>query len=155
MNGPIIGTSEIVLSVSDLPKMREFYVSVLGFPLHSESCLTGESDQAINSESTITFLKIAETNTPLGRDKHPQLLVLIDYKRHVHAKSRFEGHDVRRSTLNHLAFEIRREDYEAEFERLSGLGLKPVKSEFPNLNAIAIFFKDPEGNVLELICHEA
>jgi len=154
VNRSIIGTSEIVLSVSDLPKMREFYISVLGFPLHSEVCSTGQADQDPNEEATITFLTIAETDTPLGRDKHPQLLVLIDYQRHVHAKPRFDGHDVRRSTLNHLAFEIRRQDYDSEFERLSELGLSPVKSEFPNLNAIAIFFKDPESNLLELICHE-
>lgn len=154
MNRSIIGISEIVLSVSDLPKMREFYISVLGFPLHSEICSTGEAGQDPNGEPTITFLTIAETDTPLGQDKHPQMLVLIDYLRHVHAKPRFDGHDVRRSTLNHLAFEIGREDYDAEFERLSGLGLNPVKSAFENLNAIAIFFKDPEGNMLELICHQ-
>jgi len=86
VNRSIIGTSEIVLSVSDLPKMREFYISVLGFPLHSEVCSTGQADQDPNEEATITFLTIAETDTPLGRDKHPQLLVLIDYQRHVHAK---------------------------------------------------------------------
>lgn len=154
MNRSIIGISEIVLSVSDLPKMREFYISVLGFPLHSEICSTGEADQDPNGEATITFLTIAETDTPLGRDKHPQMLALIDFRRHVHAKPRFDGHDVRRSTLNHLAFEISRDDYDSEFERLSELGLSPVKSEFENLNAIAIFFKDPEGNTLELICHQ-
>ncbi len=27
-------------------------------------------------------------------------------------------------------------------------------NEFSNLNAKSIFFKDPEGNTLELICHE-
>lgn len=155
MNRSIIGISEIVLSVSDLPKMREFYISVLGFPLHSEACSTGEEEQSSNEEATITFLIIAETDTPLGRDRHPQMLVLIDYQRHVHAKPRFDGHDVRRSTLNHLAFEISRSDYDSEFERLSELGLNPVKSEFANVGAIAIFFKDPEDNLLELICHES
>ncbi len=33
---PISGVSEIVLSVADLPKMREFYTDVMGFRLHSE-----------------------------------------------------------------------------------------------------------------------
>ena len=93
-------------------------------------------------------------DTPLGRNLHPQVLALIDYRRHVFAKPRFDGRDVRRSTLNHLAFEILLEDYESEFERLEGLGLNPVRTEFPNLKARAIFFKDPEGNTLELICHD-
>ena len=154
MNRSVIGISEIVLSVSDLPRMREFYIDVLGFPLHSEICSTGEADQDPSEEATITFLTIAETDSPLSRDKHPQMLVLIDYQRHAFAKSRFDGHDVRRSTLNHLAFEIKREEYDSEFERLSGLGLNPMKTAFTNLNAIAIFFEDPEGNLLEFICRE-
>ncbi len=154
MNRAIIGTSEIVLSVSDLPRMRNFYMRVLGFPLHGEASLTGETDPDPNAEATITFLTIAETVTPLGRNGHPQMLALIDFRRHAFAKGRFDGHDVRRSTLNHLAFEIMPEDYDSEFERLSGLGLLPMKSEFPNLNAKAIFFNDPEGNALELICHK-
>ncbi|QEG23679.1 VOC family protein [Mariniblastus fucicola] len=161
MSRTIIGAAEIVLSVSDLPKMREFYVSVLGFPIHGEACSTGEGvvDADSNSDSgfeaTITFLTISETDTPLGRNGHPQILALIDYRRHFLAKGRFDGHDVRRSTLNHLAFEILPGDYDSEFERLSELGLNPTKTVFANLNAKAIFFKDPEGNVLELICHDA
>jgi catechol 2,3-dioxygenase-like lactoylglutathione lyase family enzyme len=153
MNRAIIGTAEIVLSVSDLPAMREFYVNVLRFPLHSESSLTGESNPDPEEEATITFLTIADVDTPLGRNGHPQLLALIDFRRHAFAKGRFDGHDVRRSTLNHLAFEIMPESYDSEFDRLTELGLQPVTTDFTNLNAKAIFFKDPEGNTLELICH--
>ena len=149
----VIAVSEIVLSVEDLPKMRKFYVSVLGFPLHREASLTGEENPDPNEEATITFLKIADIDTPLGQDKHPQLLVLIDWQRHVFAKDRFKGHDINRSTLNHLAFEILPENYDAEYARLDTLGLSPMKTEFENMNAKAIFFSDPEGNVLELICH--
>lgn len=149
--GKIIGTSEIVLSVRDLPTMRDFYIQILGFPLHSESKHLAEG--AADDRPTISFLTIAQTDTPLGQNGHPQLLALIDYQRHVFAKPRFDGHDVRQSTLNHLAFEILPEDYEGEFRRLKSLGFQPVKSEFPNLQAKAIFFKDPEGNTLELICH--
>jgi len=29
-----------------------------------------------------------------------------------------------------------------------------MQTEFPALKARAIFFKDPEGNTLELICHD-
>ena len=32
----VIAVSEIVLSVEDLPRMRKFYVSVLGFPVQRE-----------------------------------------------------------------------------------------------------------------------
>lgn len=93
------------------------------------------------------------TDTPLGRGGHPQLLALVDYRRHVHARKRFVGHDVTQSTLNHLGFEIPPESFEEHAKRLGELGVDLSFSHFPDLNARAIFFKDPEGNTLELICH--
>ena len=150
---PIHGVAEIVLSVKNIATMREFYTRVLGFPLHSESSHPPDDSDDVSGDPTICFLTICELESPLGKFGHPQLLALIDYQRHVHAIRRFDGHDVRRSTLNHLAFEIPTESFDQHFERLGALGLEPVLSEFPNLNAKAIFFKDPEGNQLELICH--
>lgn len=147
---PISGVAEIVLSVADLPRMRDFYVNVLGFPVHSEASLESEQHDS-DGDATITFLTIRELDSPLGR-LHPQMLVLIDYKRHIHARKRLIGHDVQRTTLNHLAFEIPFNSYSAHFQRLKDLGLNPVEAEFSAVNATAIFFKDPEGNALELIC---
>lgn len=151
---PITCVSEVVLSVADLSKMRDFYIRVMGFPLHSE--LSMESTE-VNPDGppTITFLTICETDTPLGRGNHPQLLVLIDYQRHIHAKRRIIGHDVSRSTLNHIAFEIPPESFDEHASRLRGMNLALTFSDFPAVNARAMFFKDPEGNTLELICHHA
>jgi len=151
---PITGVSEVVLSVANLPEMRDFYMRVMGFSLHSElSMETAVADP--DGEPTITFLTICETDTPLGRGGHPQLLALIDYRRHVHAKKRLVGHDVTQSTLNHLAFEIPPESFDDHAKRLDELGIDVSFSEFPTMNARAMFFKDPEGNVLELICHHS
>ena len=150
----ILGVAEIVLSVEDLPAMREFYVEVLGFQLLSESAHTTGLEPDPEGDPTIAFLTIRGSSTPLGQNGHPQLLALIDYRRHVFAKPRFDGHDVRRSTLNHLAFEIALESYDSEAARLEGLGLSPRRTEFPAMAAKALFFVDPEGNTLELICHD-
>ena len=151
---PITGVSEVVLNVADLPKVRDFYVRVLGFPIHSEVSLeTSVVDP--NGDPTISFLTICETNTPLGRGGHPQLLALIDYRRHLHSRKRFVGHDVTQSTLNHLAFEVPPESFGIHAQRLRDLNIDLTFSEFPALNARAMFFKDPEGNTLELICHNA
>ena len=79
---------------------------------------------------------------------------MIDYRRHLFAKSRFDGLEPRRSTLNHLAFEIPPERYEAEQERLTVLGLDPQPTRFPGTSARALFFHDPEGDLIELICHD-
>ena len=148
----ILGVSEIVLNVADLPRMRNFYVEVMGFGLHSEYCLETLAHDP-NGESTITFLTISEPNTPLSRGGHPLLLALIDYRRHIHATKRFAGHDVKRSTLNHLAFEIPPDSFDAHSSRLQELGHELSFSQFPDLQARAMFFKEPEDNLLELICH--
>lgn len=151
---PIMSVSEVVLNVNDLPQMREFYRHVMGFALHSESSMETLVPDP-NGAATITFLTICETNTPLGRGGHPQLLALIDYRRHIHAKQRWVGHDVTRSTLNHLAFEIPPESFDEHANRLRELQIELTLADFPAMNAHAIFFKDPEGNVLELISHHA
>lgn len=151
---PITGVSEIVLSVADLPKSRDFYMQVMGFPLLKESSMEDLVPDP-DGEPTITFLTICETDTPLSWGGHPQLLALIDYRRHVHAKGHFVGHDPTRSTLNHLAFEIPPESFDDHAKRLGELGIELSFSEFPAMNARAMFFADPEGNTLELICHHS
>ncbi len=149
---PITGVAEIVLSVVDLPSMRDFYSRVMGFPLHSEVSME-ESVADSNGKPTIAFLTIRDTDTPLGCGGHPQFLVLVDYRRHVFARERFVGHDVTRSTLNHLAFEIPPSSFNDHAKRIEELGIALTFSDFPAMNARAMFFKDPEGNTLELICH--
>jgi catechol-2,3-dioxygenase len=153
--GPVItGVAEIVLSVRDLASMRQFYQDVLGFELLSEACHETGSTPDPSGKPTIAFLTIKELDTPLGRHGHPQLLALIDYQRHVFAKDRFDGLEPRTSTLNHLAFEIPPDRYEVEHERLRALGLEPQPEQFTDMCARALFFHDPEGNLLELIYHE-
>jgi catechol-2,3-dioxygenase len=149
----ITGIAEIVLNVNDLGKMRDFYRDVLGFQLLSEACHETGPEPDAGGKPTIAFLTIKPLDTPLGRHGHPQVLALIDFRRHVFAKGRFDGHEPTRSTLNHLAFEIPPESYEAYKERLEALSLSPRMLAFPHMNAKALFFEDPEQNVLELISH--
>ena len=147
----ITGVSEVVLSVADLPAMRGFYSRILGFPVHSEKSMETETPDP-NGEPTISFLTISRHDTPLTRAGHPQFLALIDYQRHVYARGRIAGHDVSQSTLNHLAFEIPPDSYDEHKANLENAGLDVFKSQFPTFGARALFFKDPEGNTLELIC---
>lgn len=147
---PITGVAEIVLNVRSIPVMRKFYTEVMGFELFSQSRHAGDGDEG---EPTICFLTINPLDPPFG-NKHPQLLVLIDFRQHLAATKRFSGHDVKTSTLNHLAFQIPEESFDAHLQRLQELGLDPLTTEFPNMDAKAIFFKDAEGNSLELICHD-
>ncbi len=151
---PITGVAEIVLSVRDLPAMRTFYTEVLGFRFLHEACHEHGLEPDPEGDATICFLSIRDVDTPLGRNGHPEMFVLIDFERHHFARARFSGHERSASTLNHLAFEIPPESFAAHKERLEGLGLSPNEVEFVSMEARALFFEDPEGNQLELICHD-
>src|SRR2546425_9914807 len=56
----ITGVAEIVLSVRDLPPMRDFYREVLGFELLSEACHENGPDPEPGGEPTIAFLTIKQ-----------------------------------------------------------------------------------------------
>ena len=132
--------------------MRRFYRDVLGFPVLSEACHTTGLEPDPEGAPTICFLTMFDADSPLGRGGHPQLLVLIDAERHVFARERFAQTKPRHSTLNHLAWEIAAETFEAHRKHLEQHGLAPREVEFPAMGAKALFFDDPEGNELELIC---
>jgi len=142
----IRAVAEIALNVRDIGLMRSFYEGALGFSLHS---------QFPDQEPTIVFLTICGRGTALALGGHPEMLVLIDPARHPPAAGRFDAIGRRSSTLNHLAFEIDEGEYDAARERLKDLGLNPLSREFGFLRAKALFFEDPEGNLLELICHDS
>ena len=142
---PVKAVAEIVINVADIARARAFYEEVLGFPLHS---------QYPAENPTIVFLTMQALDSPLGRGGHPQLFALIDPHRHPPARKRFRGLDVAVSSLNHLAFEIEPAMYESEKARLEELGLTVYEETFPHMHAKALFFRDPEGNTLEFICHD-
>ena len=143
-DSPIKGVAEIVINVRDLSGMTTFYQEVLGFSFHS---------QGPDTDPTIVFLTIAQLDSPLGHGGHQQLFALIDPKRHIHRRDAYVGLDNQRSSLNHLAFEIDEPDFDTEKRRLEARGLTVRTREFPRMHAKALFFDDPEGNVIELICH--
>ncbi len=149
---PILGVAEVVLNVDDLPAMKLFYQEILGFEVHSQLSMESEEPDP-TGQPTICFLTIADQPSPLGRHGHPQLLALIDYRRHVFA-ARFSGRDPNVSTLNHLAFEIPPDAFDHFVEYLEGNGVETLVTEFPAMQAQAVFFQDPEGNRLELIAHQ-
>jgi catechol 2,3-dioxygenase-like lactoylglutathione lyase family enzyme len=145
MTGSAIkGVAEIVINVRDISDMTNFYREVLGFALHS---------QFPETEPTIVFLTIAALDSPLGRGGHPQLFALLDPRRHTFTSDAYVGLDNQRSPLNHLAFEIDSAAFTSEVQRLEFLGFAVRVFDFPHMQAKGLFFNDPEGNLIELICH--
>ncbi len=124
--------AEVVLRVSDLEKMVAFYQEVLGFEI-------------VHRAPGIIFLKIADLDSPLGHGGHAQLLGLVDRRTHLDAKC---------STFDHFAFEIPLTDFTREKERLAQLGLEVRTRDYAWSHARALFFHDPDGNLVEFICHD-
>ena len=144
MNEPkrtILGLVELVLRVEDLEAAEEFYVETVGLTRHSG--LPG-----------ITFLTVAETDSPLRHGNHPQMLGLVDRSIHTGSRLEYEPIAMSRSSLDHFAFEIDIADFESEKKRLEGLGLEVLETIFPNTSARAMFFSDPEGNRIEFIAYD-
>ena len=132
----VMHIAEVGLSVTDLPRAVTFYQGILGLEI-------------VRAYPTIVFLKVGELDSPLGRGGHPQLLVLFDRQVQL---------DIALTTLDHVAFEIPLEQFQAERERLQQLGLEVSeriwRGEYAWLGARSLFIDDPDGNNVELIARD-
>lgn len=140
---PITGISEVVLRVEDIDAVRAFYVDVVGLELW-------------RSSPGFVFLKVADVDSPLGRESHPQVVALVDRDEHPWEWPGidYRSPDPARSSLDHIAFEIHPDTIESERERLEDEGLDVAVVTFPFLRARGLFFRDPEGNVVEFLAHD-
>jgi catechol 2,3-dioxygenase len=131
-NKRIKAVGEIALRVSDLEKMQRFYAEIIGLEL-------------IKRLDTAAFFRIAP-----GYGGHTQILALFDRS----SQPGYAGLNACRTTLDHFAFEIDLKDYDAEKERLISLNV-PVREDVHRwVKWRSIFMTDPEGNLVELVCHD-
>jgi catechol 2,3-dioxygenase len=129
---PIKGLGEIALRVNDLAAMHRFYADKVGLEL------LGRSDRAV-------FFRIAD-----GYGGHTQALALFDRS----AEPGFHGLHAATSTIDHIAFEIDRADFQSEKERLERLGLCVTTAEHAWVHWRSFYVTDPEGNLVEWVCYD-
>ncbi|HEY4312021.1 MAG TPA: VOC family protein [Pirellulales bacterium] len=128
----IRGLGEIALRVANLDAMQQFYEQVIGLSL-------------LKSFDHAAFFKVAE-----GYGGHVQVVVLFDRT----TEPGYAGLNPVTTTIDHLAFEINLADYESELARLRGLGLSVETAEHAWVQWRSIYVRDPEGNQVELVCHD-
>jgi hypothetical protein len=87
---------------------------------------------------SVVLLKIAE-----GYAGHSQILGLFDRSVSVNQE---------RTTIDHIAFTIDLADYYSEKKRLDKLGLKVETRVHEWIKWRSLYFLDPEGNQIELVC---
>jgi catechol-2,3-dioxygenase len=139
MNKPdrrIKALGEVSMRVKNLDSMHRFYEEVVGL-------------EVLRREESFVFFKIAE-----GYDGHSQVLALFDATDRYLLENKSLDLNPQGSTLHHIALNISLEDYESEKMRLQGLGLKVQAIDHAWLHVRSLYFYDPEGNMLELVCYD-
>ena len=132
----IKGLGEVSIRVEDLDAMCTFYKDVVGLKL-------------LRRELSFVFFEIAE-----GYGGHSQNLALFHASNRAFLKTKSAALSSDQSTLHHIALNIDLEDYESEMRRLEGLGLDVKATPHPWIHARSLYFPDPEGNLLELVCRD-
>jgi catechol-2,3-dioxygenase len=118
---------EVALRVNNLQLMKRFYQDVLGF-------------EVLGEFANAALLKIAA-----GYGGHTQVLGLFDRSVRVGPEH---------TTVDHIAFSIALGDFDSEKRRLESIGLE-VEVEIHNwVKWRSLYFHDPEGNQLELVCFD-
>ena len=128
--------AEVAIRVNDLDGMANFYQEELGFAFHKR-------------QEDAVFLEVGPLETPLGNAGHPQLFALFA-----------RGFELRNenSVFDHIAFEIDAAEYDAELKRYKDRDMVIREREWPDSlpwKGRSFFFRDPEGNVVEIIAAQA
>jgi catechol-2,3-dioxygenase len=124
----VVGISEIVLWTADQQLALQFYRDLLGLEVISAPTLRN------------VFLKVGEGNASI-----PQMIVLVPKTDEIKAKP--SGYQ-----LNHLAFELPEEAFDAQHAALVEAGYQPRSGKHPVLASRTMYVDDPDGNEVEFIC---
>jgi catechol-2,3-dioxygenase len=130
------GLGEVSIRVNDLALMGRFYEQVVGL-------------EVLRREENFIFFKIAN-----GYDNHPQILALFDTTNRMFLDNKSPQINPDQSTLHHIALNIPLNKFKDETTRLEELGLKVVTTEHAWIQVRSLYFPDPEGNLLEFVCHD-
>ncbi len=138
MNPRIRALGETVLRVKDLERVKRFYADVIGLDVLREF-------------DGIAFLKVSD-----GYGGHTQIIGLFheSLPAPFPKDARVPVHLVGTS-LHHFALEIDKNDFDAELARLQRLEVKVTTVEHQWCRWRSLYVRDPEGNILELVCYDA
>lgn len=141
--------AHIGFTVSDLDRSVAFYRDVLGLSYQGEMRMGGEETarlfQREGCSARVAYLRTPDANAP-----SVELIQFLDAPAEVSVPSLFK------TSISELCFLT--EDIDKEYERLCGLGVEMI-SEPQTFDSTAygfgksraVYFLDPDKNVLELI----
>ncbi|HEX6981032.1 MAG TPA: VOC family protein [Alphaproteobacteria bacterium] len=138
----MVAPMEVGIAVRDLDQMREFYTRVLGF--EEISTVQVPSDKTAASAMATDGATVVRVQTPYGE----RIKLLSAPSTNATERPHWL---LERAGLAYLTFIVR--DIAAEHRRLRAAGVQlmsdgPIENR-PGLRVL--FFRDPEGNTLELV----
>lgn len=116
---------ETCLYIQDLQATREFYESVLGFPVIG---MRQRRHVFFRAGSSVLLCFIPEV-TKVEQDLPPHYA----------------------TGPQHIAFEVPKETYTAWKEKIALAGVKIIHNQIWNDQLQSFYFHDPEGNLLEIV----
>lgn len=126
------GLGELALRVTDLEAMTAFYRDVVGLDV------LREFDDA-------TFFDVAD-----GHGGHTTIVALFDRSE----SEDYVAPDPTRTTVDHFAFTVDRDDFDAERDRLESLDIDLEFATHEWVSWRSLYFSDPEGNRVEFVCYD-
>ena len=123
---------EIALRVDDLDTMQRFYQDVIGLEL-------------MQRFPASAFFKVAD-----GFAGHTQIVALFDRR----GQASYQGLSAAQSTVDHIAFAITLDDFEAEKQRLEVAGMTVSVTQHAWVHWRSLYVIDPEGNEVEFVCYD-
>ena len=137
MNPRVRALGETVLRVKDLPRVKRFYIDVIGLDVLREF-------------DGIVFLKVSD-----GYGGHTQIIGLFHESLPVpFPRDAREAVHLEATSLHHFALEIDKNDFDAELARLQQRGVEVTTVEHRWCRWRSLYVHDPEGNILELVCYD-
>jgi catechol 2,3-dioxygenase len=130
----IAGLGEVAFRTERLDEMVAFYGDVLGF----DRLDAPPYDDA-------AFFRVAD-----GVAGHTQVLVLFDRT----DEDGYTPPDIERTTVDHVAFGVAPEHFDAEAERLESLGYDLRDAYHDWVEWRSVYLDDPDGNSVELVCFD-
>ena len=125
METTAITIGNVTLRVNDLPRMKRFYLDVLGFEL-------------LGDLPSVALLKLDD-------DDRGQIQMFALLQRSVGVGPEYYA-------IRHITFMLPIPDPESERRRLEGLGLCVDTPGHETAGKCSLCFRDPEGNEVELLC---